>query len=85
MGQIGANATKVENNSIGGIRLRELSSKASSLQLRDVSAQCGPGVPCVDGSCCNSVSTLLSRLHCIRRILTLDDRKGNVDSHHTIA
>jgi hypothetical protein len=56
MGQMGANATKAENDSIVGIVLRETSPKVTSLQVRDVAVQCGPGVPCVDGSCCNSVS-----------------------------
>lgn len=56
MGQIGANATKAENDSLSGIVLeRTRSSKPASLQVRDSAAQCSPGVPCSDGSCCNSV------------------------------
>lgn len=54
MGQMGANATKAENDSIVGIVLRETSPKVTSLQVRDAVVQCSPGVPCVDGSCCNS-------------------------------
>ena len=56
MGQIGANATKAENDSLPGIALeRTKSSKPTSLQVRDSAAHCGPGMPCSDGSCCNSV------------------------------
>ena len=56
MGQIGANATKAENDSLPKIALeRTKSSKPTSLQVRDSAAQCGPGMPCSDGSCCNSV------------------------------
>lgn len=58
MGQIGANATKAENDSLVGIVERTKSSKATMLQVRDAVAQCGSGVPCSDGSCCNSVCTL---------------------------
>jgi hypothetical protein len=58
MGQIGANATKVENDSLVGIVERTKSSKATILQVRDTVAQCGPGMPCSDGSCCNSVCTV---------------------------
>jgi hypothetical protein len=58
MGQIGANATKAENESIAETNLQHAhASKATSLQVRDTPAQCGPGVPCSDGSCCNSVRT----------------------------
>lgn len=56
MGQIDANATKAENDSLSGIALERIqSSKPTSLQVQDSAAQCGPGVPCSDGSCCNSV------------------------------
>jgi len=82
MGQMGANATKAENDSIVGIVLRETSPKVTSLQVRDAAVQCGPGVPCVDGSCCNSVSI---SLRCGDNMLTMDDRKENVDSRHIIA
>ena len=56
MGQIGANATKAENDSLSGIVVERTKSLApTSLQVRDSAAQCGPSVPCSDGSCCNSV------------------------------
>jgi hypothetical protein len=84
LGQIGVNATTAENNSMAGIvLLRAKSSKPSSLQIRDTTAQCGPGMPCSDGSCCNSVSeSLLLRR---QAMLTMEHRKENVDSRHTIA
>jgi hypothetical protein len=56
MGQIGAFATKAENVSLSDISLeRTKFSKPASLQVQDSAAQCGPGMPCSDGSCCNSV------------------------------
>jgi hypothetical protein len=56
MGQICANATKAENQTIVEMSVQqEQSAKAMGIEERDTPAQCGPGVPCSDGSCCNSV------------------------------
>lgn len=62
LGQMGENATEAENTTIAqglsgppGSPTRRNVSKYVSLNERDIPAQCGPDVPCVDGSCCNSV------------------------------
>ena len=57
LSQIGGNATKAENDSMAEMNLQRLHTKSKILQGRDAVAQCGPGLPCSDGSCCNSVST----------------------------
>lgn len=64
-GQIGANATKAENESIAAERNANLQrptrqaeiSPYTSLEKRDTPAQCSIDTPCIDFSCCNSVST----------------------------
>lgn len=57
LSQIGANATKAENQSVAANAERYANvSKAMPLNKRDAPAQCGPDQPCVDASCCNSVS-----------------------------
>lgn len=60
VGQIGANATKAENQTIAEMNAQHV----TLLQERDTPTQCGPGLPCSDGSCCNSVGsrTLRSQL-----------------------
>ncbi|KAG9228463.1 glycoside hydrolase superfamily [Amylocarpus encephaloides] len=51
--QIGENITLVESQSTTNDRRHSGISKVVSLSV--ALAQCGPGTPCVDGSCCNSV------------------------------
>jgi hypothetical protein len=61
MGQIGANAITPEDETNAEKNLQVSQSlKGTPLQARHTSAQCGPGIPCSDGSCCNSVSASLS-------------------------
>lgn len=55
--QIGVNATKAENETIQAMGMQsKQSSVTTSLHARAAATDCGPGNPCVDGSCCNSVS-----------------------------
>jgi len=60
LSQIGANATTTENASMAETDLERPQNKAAVPQRKDAVAQCGPGLPCSDGSCCNSVSPLCS-------------------------
>ena len=56
LSQIGENATQAGNDSMsGGTHHRIGTAGKVSAQVKGVVDQCGPGVPCVDGSCCNSV------------------------------
>jgi len=64
MGQIGANATKAENQSVAEMNAQH----ATLIQEIDTPAQCGPGLPCSDGSCCNSVG----HDHCIQSCCSTD-------------
>ncbi len=58
LSQIGANATEAGNRSIAASTHQRIQiSTANPAQIKD-SAQCGPGSPCADGSCCNTVSPL---------------------------
>ena len=55
LSQIGSNTSNAENASMAHAQ-----SKAAIPAGRIVVPQCGPGLPCSDGSCCNSVSPLCS-------------------------
>lgn len=58
IGQIGSNPTAASNASLPkSLREQFTASRLSALLQRDASAQCGPGQPCADNSCCNSVSS----------------------------
>jgi hypothetical protein len=70
LSQIGANATRAENDSMAEMNLQRLHTKSTILQGRDSAAQCGPGLPCSDGSCCNSVSTYhLKKWHALLTVI----------------
>lgn len=90
LSQLGRNATKAENNSIAAeavarhssiVRLNDSTAISTFLALnkRAAPAECGPGVPCIDGSCCNSVCQSKTD----RMKLLIFSRKGSVASHHT--
>ena len=71
MGQIGANATKAENQSVAEMNAQH----ATLIQEIDTPTQCGPGLPCSDGSCCNSVGHDIA-FRAVA-VLTHFDRKEN--------
>ncbi|CZT05239.1 uncharacterized protein RCO7_05388 [Rhynchosporium graminicola] len=55
LAQIGANATEAGNESMSGTTHHHINpSQKLPTQLVEAVDQCGPGAPCVDGSCCNS-------------------------------
>lgn len=84
LGQMGANATAAENNTIADANHQPHPPDYSRFTVpnqKDI-AQCGPNQPCVDGSCCNSVRH--GRRVFTRSKLTRD-RKANVDTRTTTA
>jgi len=84
LGQMGANATKAQNDSIAAEHHQSPPlefSRFTAPNQKDALAQCGPGQPCADGSCCNSVSTAAIR----KRVQLIVNRKANVDSGPIIA
>ncbi|TVY58669.1 Chitotriosidase-1 [Lachnellula cervina] len=56
LGQMGANATRAENVSIAEAKGQPPPevSKFTLAHQKDAPAECGPGQPCTDASCCNS-------------------------------
>lgn len=55
LGQIGENMTKAEKQSINNDHRHPGFSRVTALNQIDTPAQCSRTMPCVDGSCCNSV------------------------------
>jgi hypothetical protein len=53
---LGENATTAGNISINNDHTHPGFTRITGLHNKDAPAQCGPTTPCVDGSCCNSVS-----------------------------
>jgi hypothetical protein len=83
LGQMGVNATKAENDSIAEANDQPPPPEFSRFTLpnqKDAPAQCGPGQPCADGSCCNSVSDAENKPW----ISLTANRKGSVDIRPTI-
>jgi hypothetical protein len=60
--QLGENMTAAENQSISNDHRHPGFSIITSLRQKVAPAECGLTSPCVDGSCCNSVS-LLDHIH----------------------
>ncbi|KAL2068414.1 hypothetical protein VTL71DRAFT_16512 [Oculimacula yallundae] len=55
LAQIGANATEAGNESMSGNTHHHIEPvQKIPVQVQDVVDQCGPDVPCIDDSCCNS-------------------------------
>lgn len=82
LGQMGANATRAENVSIAEAKGQPPPevSKFTLAHQKDAPAECGPGQPCADASCCNSVRAPKPR----NRIRLMKNRKASADLNLTI-
>lgn len=79
LAQIGANATIAGNDSMSGTTRHRIGGpELIQTQQKDVASQCGPGVPCTDGSCCNSVSVGEHWIEIWKGVIDRVERRGLV-------